>query len=72
MIRHGKLYKGCEHCINSLIQGNENARRYDRERMKRDYAQDLIQPFEKDYVKQYGAEKAREAGWNEESIRKYS
>lgn len=72
VIRHGKIYNGCENCINGLIQGQENARKYDRDRMVRDYAQDIVQPFEKDFAKLYGADKAREAGWNEESIRKHT
>lgn len=72
VIRHNKVYSGCENCIHSLVQGQEFARKYDRDRMVRDYQQDLVQPFEKDYVKLYGADKARENGWDEASIRKYS
>lgn len=72
IIKYNNLLNGCEHCINSLIQGHEFARKYDRDRMVRDYQQDLVQPFEKDFAKLYGADKAREAGWNEESIRKYT
>lgn len=72
VIKHGNIYSGCELCLDGLVQGNDNARHYDRERMKRDWAQDLVQPFEKDFAKRYGPEKAREAGWSDASIRKYT
>lgn len=72
VIKHGKILKGCEHCINQLIQGNENARKYDRERMKRDHAKDLVQPTQpRDFIKAYGAEAAKEY-YNEDLIRKFS
>lgn len=72
VIKHGQLISGCEACIDSLVQGTENARSYDRRTMVRDNAKDLVQPFNKDFVKAYGVEKAREHGWSDNAIRKFS
>lgn len=72
VINHGKILTGCENCINRLIQGNEFARQYDRERMKRDYAQDIVQPNQpRDFIKAYGVEKSREF-YSGDTIRKFS
>lgn len=72
VIKKGKILIGCDRCIHNLIQGNPNAAKYHREQMKREHAKDIVQPIEKDYAKAYGIEAAREAGWDEFRLRKYS
>lgn len=60
VIRFSKIFTGCDKCLDSLIQGNENAARYNRERMKRDFEKDLVQPIEpRKYINAYGVEAAR-------------
>lgn len=72
IIRYGKIYSGCEQCINSIVQGNETAAQYSRERMKRDYAKDLVQPIHpREFIQAYGTEKSQEF-YNKETIRKFS
>lgn len=71
VIKQGTVYAGCENCLaKQLVQGNENAANHKREAMKRSYAQDLVQPWEKGFARRYGIDKAKEAGWTDETIRR--
>lgn len=72
VITHGKVVTGCSNCLPTLISEAPTAANHRREAMKREYAADLVQPIEKDFAKRYGADKAREVGWSEASIRKYT
>ena len=71
VIRGGRIVQGCDYCLNLRVQPNELAAQNRRDYQRREYARDIVQPFEKDYVKARGIDKAREAGWDESSIRKY-
>lgn len=71
VIRNGQVITGCEACINSKRQQGLSAT-YERNYQRRQYRKDIIQPNEPmEYVKAYGADKAREAGYSESQIRKY-
>ena len=70
-IAHGKIVSGCELCLDTLVRGNEFAAAYKRTQQGRDFAADLVQPFEKDFAKLYGPDKAREHGWTDEALRKW-
>jgi len=69
----GKIVTGCELCIGSKKQrANPSAAKYHRDMDRRDHAKDIVQPNQPwQYVKAYGADKAREAGYREDQIRKY-
>lgn len=70
--RGGKLFEGCPLCLPSkLQQGNSAA--YDRQWQRTHYRRDLTQPNDpQNFVKAFGADVAREHGYTEEQIRKYS
>ena len=74
IIKGGKAYKGCDVCLPAqLVQGNEHAAKYTRDRQREDYRRDITQPNQgRDYLKAYGIEAARNRGWSEELIRKLS
>lgn len=71
VISRGAILTGCSGCINTVIQGTELAAQNHRASDRRNFAQDFVQPFEKDFAKIYGEEKAREYGWDDESLRKW-
>lgn len=71
-IAHGKIVSGCQLCLDTLVRGNEFAASYERNWQRRHYAADLVQPFEQDFAKVYGADKAREHGWTEDQLRKFT
>lgn len=69
-IRGKALWTGCSSCVGSIVQGNANAAQYNRERMKRDYAGDIVQPNDpRGYIKANGIDKAREF-YDDETIRR--
>lgn len=70
IIRKGKIIEGCELDIH-LIQGTETSAKNTRDKMRRDYQKDLLQPSDKEFAKAYGAQAARDAGWSESTLRKY-
>lgn len=71
IVKAGQLYYGCDGCINNLVQGNETAANYSRERMKRDYAGDLAQPINpREFIKAQ-PEKAHEF-YDDDTYRKFS
>lgn len=70
-IFHGHILEGCDNCLNTLVKGTELAAQNHRTHDQRKFAADTVQPFQEDFVKLYGPERAREYGWDEESIRKF-
>lgn len=65
--------KRCDSCLASFNGFAGGARAFARNWDRREHARSLVQPFEGEaYVKAYGADKAKEAGFSEEAIRKYS
>lgn len=71
-IIRGKIVEGCEKCISSLTRPNELAAANRRNWQQKEYRRDIVQSFEPGYVKARGVDAAREAGWSDEAIRKYS
>ena len=72
VIRHGQLISGCDFCIGSKIQPTDLAASSRRNQQRREYARDLVQPFEKNYAKARGADEAKAAGWSDASIRRHT
>jgi hypothetical protein len=72
VVKNRTIHTGCSACLHTLVKGHELAASYHRKTDYRDHAADLVQPFEDDFAKVYGADKAREFGWGEEAIRKYT
>ena len=71
-IHKGRIYTGCDECLNSLIQGSETSAKNSRDKMRRDFAKDTVQLSEpRDFIKAYGVENARQY-YTDEQIRKYS
>lgn len=72
VLRSGELVTGCEACVShALSQGNSAAER--RRWQKAEYRRELTQPVDpRNYIKAYGVEHAREQGFTDEVIRKYS
>ena len=71
VIARGLILTGCDKCLPTLVKGTDLAAAGHRRHDQRKYAQDLVQPFEKDFAKLYGADNAREYGWTDEDLRKY-
>ena len=70
IIRNDSVVTGCDGCVSSSkVQGDSG--KYEREYQKIKYRKDIVQHIEPDYVKAVGIDKAREAGWSDENIRKY-
>lgn len=70
VISKGKLVKGCDICLPTKIQQGDTAKYYRREQQLK-FRRDITQANQKEYVRAYGADAAREAGWSEEQIRKH-
>lgn len=68
----GEIYikDSCDACIASKGERADGARKYFREWDKREHAKSLVQPWEKEFPSAYGYEKAKEAGWSDEQIRR--
>lgn len=75
VIRRGELVTGCEVCVgNPSVASGANAK-HQREWQKKQYRGDTLQPVPsqaRDFVRHNGADKAREWGYSEADIRKYS
>lgn len=72
VLRNGRLITGCDKCLSSNVQQGDSAAFY-RRAQKIDYRRDLVQPNMPDqFVKAFGADKAREHGYSEDQIRHYS
>ncbi len=71
VIRRGKLVTGCSICLHfAPIRNQNDVAKYDRDRQREDYRQDITQPFEgRSYLKTRGIDKAREMGYSDEDIR---
>jgi hypothetical protein len=66
-----RIIAGCDLCLPTKLQQGDSAS-YERSYQQRHYAKDLIQPNQPgEFVKAYGADKAREYGYSESQIRKY-
>lgn len=64
--------RGCDVCLASKLQQGDMAAGH-RRFQQREYRKDLVQPNEpRDFVRAYGADRARENGFSDEQIRKYS
>lgn len=64
---------GCEVCLNTFTHSSPEVARFNREWQKREYRKDLVQPNQpREFIKAHGVERARENGYNDEQIRKYS
>ncbi len=72
VVKRGGILEGCDSCLNFAVQPNELAAQHRRTSQQAEYRQDTVQPFEKNYVKAVGIDKAREMGWDDASIRKHS
>lgn len=71
ILKHGELTTGCEHCLNDKsTHGQNDAAKYNRDRQREDYRQDIVQPMEgRDYIKARGIDRAREVGFSDNDIR---
>lgn len=73
VISKGNILIGCEVCIGSKIETSEYSAKFNREWQKAHYRRELTQPNQpRQFVKALGANKAREHGYSEEQIRRYS
>lgn len=73
IISKGKIYTGCELDVGKSIETGEYSAKFNREYQKAHYRRELAQPNEPHkFVKALGADKAREHGYSEDQIRKYS
>lgn len=73
IVHQGKIYTGCEACVFNTIPTGEYSAKFNREWQKGHYRRELTQPNQPNqFVKALGAEKAREHGYSEDQIRKYS
>lgn len=72
IISKGKIYTGCELDVGK-IETSEYSAKFNREWQKKHYRKELSQPNDpKNFVRAVGAERARENGYSEEQIRRYS
>lgn len=71
-LHDNRVMYGCEFCLPSKMQQGNSAA-FNRRYQQATYRKDLLQPNQtRDFVKAYGAGKAREYGYSEEMIRRYS
>jgi predicted amidophosphoribosyltransferase len=73
VIRSSEVMSGCSRCLRpGSKHGQNDIAKYNRDRQREDYRQDIVQPFEpRDYIKARGIQGAMEKGYSEEDIRKY-
>lgn len=73
IVYQGKLYTGCEQDVGNKIPTGEFSAKFNREWQKSHYRKELTQPNQPgQFVRAFGADKAREHGYSESMIRKYS
>lgn len=72
VIQGKQIITGCDECLDTRVRESEGYAKHNREWQKKHYRKDLIQPFERDFVKAYGADVARERGFSEDDIRRLS
>jgi hypothetical protein len=65
------IVRGCESCLSKRVQPTELAAKNRRSADYRDHAEDLVQPFQSDFINIYSEEKARSFGWTDAGIRKH-
>lgn len=66
------LSERCDSCLSSFTGFSDGSRAFARNWDVREHARSLIQPWEKEFIKEYGPEKASEAGWSDDAIRRYT
>lgn len=62
----------CDRCLNSFSGHSDGSRKFFRDWDRREHAKSIVQPWEEDFPKAFGADKAREHGWSEEAIRRHT
>lgn len=71
-ISRGQIVTGCDVCLPAKLQQGDSAKYY-RDYQKAQYRKELTQPNQpRDFVRAYGADKAREHGYTDDQIRRYS
>lgn len=71
IVRDGRVVSGCDLCL-STNQRSDSSATYERKWDKREHARDIIQPNEPSkFAKEYPKE-ARELGYTDEMMRKYT
>ena len=70
-VKDGKVYEGCDNCINQTIKQSELSAKYHRSWQQKEYRRELTQPNQKEFLKAY-PEKASEYGFSDDQIRRYS
>lgn len=72
VVINGEVIDGCEHCLNTSVAEASGVAKYNRDWQRAEYRKSIIQPNQpRDFVRAYG-EKAREYGYSDEQLRKYS
>lgn len=72
-IVNGKLMsERCERCAFRFKTPSDYSHKFERDWQSREYAKDIVQPWDDEYVRAYGVDAARERGWSEDEIRKFS
>lgn len=74
VIIRGGIVSGCPLCLGSNLQkANDRSAKYYKQEQQRKFKKELIQPIDqRDFISAYGIDKARDRGYSEEDIRKYS
>jgi len=70
-VKNGEYIEGfCDNCLAAYRPTALYGRQYERQWQRREYAKDIIQSFDPEFIKVY-PDKAKEAGWSDEDIRQY-
>lgn len=74
VIIKGEIISGCSFCLGSNLQkGNDRSAKYYKQEQQRKFKKELIQPIDqRDFISAYGVQAARDRGYSEEDIRKFS
>jgi hypothetical protein len=74
IIVKGEIKSGCSFCLGSNLQkANDRSAKYYKQEQQRKFKRELVQHVDqREFIQVYGAEKAREKGFSDEDIRKYS
>lgn len=74
IVARNRILTGCPNCLQSQLQhGTDTAHKYFKREQQTKFRRELTQPIEpREFIKAYGVDKARERGYNDDTIRKYS
>lgn len=74
VIVKGQIMSGCALCLGSGIQkANDRSAKYYKQEQQRKFKKELIQPIDqRDFISAYGVQAARDRGYSEADIRKFS